>query len=337
MSLMSHLLSLGSIPSTTLDESDLFNKKDDITTDVPIINVAFSGRLNGGLTSGLTVLAGESKSFKTLLSLHCMKAYFNKYPDSAALFYDSEFGSTPAYLAQFGLPLDRIIHIPIQSIEQLKFDIRKRLEGIERGQKVFVMVDSLGNLASKKEDEDALEGKSVADMSRAKAIKSLFRIITPHLTIKDIPCIVINHIYKEMGMYPKSIVSGGTGVMYSANQVFIITRAQEKEGEELVGYRFTLNVEKSRFVKEKSRMTFIAKHDSGIQKYSGLWDLAEEAGLIQNQSKGWYSINGGKSKCRATEIEEDTEFWENLINNEEFKQYVENKFILKNLEIEDEK
>lgn len=326
---MKQLLSAGSIEASTLSDSVIFNEKDDITTDIPIINIAFSGKIDGGLTTGLTVLAGESKSFKTLLSLHCMKAYFDKYEDSIALFYDSEFGSTPEYLNQFGLDTSRIAHIPINTVEQLKFDIRKRLESIQRGQRVFIMIDSLGNLASSKEDEDALNAKSVADMSRAKAIKSLFRIITPHLTIKDIPCIVVNHIYKEMGMYPKNIVSGGTGVMYSANQVFIITRAQEKDGDkELIGYNFTLNVEKSRYVKEKSKMTFTILHGKGIQKYSGLWDLAVESNIIKEVSKGWYTLNG-TDKRRSSDIENDLAFWDDLVKNKKFNKFVEDKFILK--------
>ena len=56
------------------------------------------------------------------------------------------------------------------------------------------------------EVEDALEGKSVADMSRAKQVKSLFRMVTPHLNIKDISMVVVNHTYKEIGMFPKDIV-----------------------------------------------------------------------------------------------------------------------------------
>jgi hypothetical protein len=84
-----------------------------------------------------------------------------------------------------------------------------QLSNIERGDHLIIIVDSVGNLASKKEVEDALDGKSVADMSRAKQLKSLFRMITPHLTLKDIPMIVVNHTYKEIGLYPKDIVSGG--------------------------------------------------------------------------------------------------------------------------------
>ena len=90
------------------------------------------------------------------------------------------------------------------------------------------MIDSIGNLASKKEVEDAENEKSVADMTRAKSLKSLFRIVTPHLTTKNIPCLAINHIYMTQEMYSKPIVSGGTGIYYSANQIFIISKSQEK-------------------------------------------------------------------------------------------------------------
>ena len=137
------------------------------------------------------------------------------------------------------------------SSDLLKFDIMQQLQNIERGERVIIVIDSIGNLASKKEVEDALDQKSVADMSRAKQMKSLFRMVTPHLTLKDIPCVVVNHTYKEIGLYPKDIVGGGTGSYYSADNIFILGRQQEKEGTEVVGYNFIINVEKSRYVKEK--------------------------------------------------------------------------------------
>ena len=37
-----------------------------------------------------------------------------------------------------------------------------------------------------KETQDALDGKEKADMTRAKTLKSLFRIVTPQFTLKEI-------------------------------------------------------------------------------------------------------------------------------------------------------
>ena len=181
--------------SAVLANSKFFTEKDQIPTSVPIINVALSGKMNGGLTPGLTMWAGPSKNFKTGFSLLMVKAYLDKYPDAAVLFYDSEFGTPQGYFDTFGIDTERVLHVPLTDLEQLKFDIMQQLEQVQRGDHLIIVLDSMGNLASKKEVDDALEGKSAADMTRAKQFKSLFRMVTPHLNLKDIPMIEIGRAH----------------------------------------------------------------------------------------------------------------------------------------------
>jgi len=192
------------------------------------------------------------------------------------------------------------------------------------------VLDSIGNLASKKEVEDALDGKSVADMSRAKQVKSLFRMVTPHLNLKDIPMVVVNHTYKEIGMFPKDIVGGGTGSYYSADNIYIVGRQQEKDGTEIVGYNFIINVEKSRYTKEKAKIPITVSFDGGIQRYSGLVDLAIEGGFVSKPSPGWYAkIDrttgeiGDRVRFESTQTDE---FWKDLLKYEPFKEYVKKKY-----------
>lgn len=192
-----------------MSESKFFDDVEDIVTNVPAMNVALSGDLKKGFTTGLTVWAGPSKHFKTSFTLLMVKAYLDKYKNSICIFYDSEFGSPQSYFQSFGIDTSRVLHVPIANIEELKQDIAAQLVAISKGDKVIIAVDSVGNLASKKEVDDAIDQKTVADMTRAKQLKSLFRIVTPQLTIKKIPMIVVNHTYMEQGMYPKAIVSGG--------------------------------------------------------------------------------------------------------------------------------
>jgi len=272
--------------SAILAKSKFFNDKDMISTAVPIINVALSGKLDGGLTPGLTMWAGPSKHFKTAFSLLMAKSYLDKYPDAALLFYDSEFGTPQSYFDSFGIDTNRVLHTPLTDIEQLKFDVMAQLTQLERGDKLIIVIDSIGNLASKKEVEDALAEKSVADMSRAKQVKSLFRMVTPHLSLKDIPMIVVNHTYMEIGMFPKAIVGGGTGSYYSADNIFIIGRQQEKDGTEITGYNFIINVEKSRYVKEKSKIPVSVSFDGGISTWSGLLELALESKHVVKPKNG---------------------------------------------------
>jgi RecA/RadA recombinase len=253
------------------------------------------------------------------------KSYLDKYEDAVVLFYDSEFGSPQSYFDSFGINTERVIHTPITDVEQLKHDSMAQLSSINRGDHIMVIVDSVGNLASKKEVEDALEGKSVADMSRAKQLKSLFRMVTPHLTIKDIPMVVVNHTYKEIGLYPKDVVSGGTGVYYSADNIFIIGRQQEKDGTELTGYNFIINVEKSRYVREKSKLPVEVSFDGGISKWSGLLDIALDGGFVTKPSNGWYAKAGEDKKYRLADTN-NKEFWLPILTSKEFNSYVENKF-----------
>lgn len=211
LSLKQRLIKNTSLKGTALlTESTIYNNKDVVTTRVPMINVAFSGKVAGGITAGLTIFAGPSKHFKTGFTLLAAGAFLEKYPDDGIiLFYDSEFGSPDSYFASLGVDPEKVVHSPITNIEELKFDIMQQLSMLERTDNVLIMIDSVGNLASKKEVDDALEGKSVADMTRAKQLKSLFRMVTPHLTIKNIPMIVVNHTYQTQEMYSKAVVSGG--------------------------------------------------------------------------------------------------------------------------------
>ena len=152
MSLRDKLLKNSTIKLTsTLSESKVFGKKDMIPTPVPMINVALGGSIDGGLVPGLTMLAGPSKHFKTGFALLMMKSFLRKYKDGIVLFYDSEFGTPQDYFTSFGISLDHVIHTPITDMEQLKFDVMQQLNELERKDQVMIIIDSVGNLASKKE------------------------------------------------------------------------------------------------------------------------------------------------------------------------------------------
>lgn len=317
--------------TNVLAESKFFTDKDSIPTDVPMINAALSGSIDGGLTPGLTVLAGPSKHFKTSFALIMASAYLKKYKDAIILFYDSEFGSPQSYFTQFGIDPARVLHTPIMNVEQLKFDIVHQLEEIDREDKVIIVIDSIGNLASKKELDDTMNEKSVADMTRAKQLKSLFRMCTPYLAMKSIPMIAVNHTYQEIGLFPKAIVSGGTGIYYSASDIWIIGRRQQKTGTEVTGYDFVINIEKSRYVKEKSKIPIQVSWAGGVERYSGLLDVAMHGNYVVKPNNGWYQRIDKEtgeflgSKVRLSETL-TKEFWDPIFKETDFASYIESCF-----------
>lgn len=336
MSLIDRLTKNSKIKSTApIMSSKVFGAKELATTPVPMVNVALSGEIDGGLAPGLLMIAGPSKHFKSAFALMMAASYQKKYDDAVILFYDSEFGTPPSYFESFGIDMERVVHTPITDVEQLKFDITHQLNNLEKGDRVCIVVDSVGNLASKKEVEDALDEKSVADMTRAKQMKSLFRIVTPHLNLKDIPMVVVNHTYKEIGMFPKDIVSGGTGAYYSADAIWIIGRRQEKEGSEIAGYHFVINIEKSRHVREKSSIPITVTFEGGLSRWSGLLDVALELGYVRKPKNGWYEAmdpNTGEviseKLMRAKEINSSKDFWVKMFKETDLKSAIRDRYVI---------
>ena len=333
MSVMDKLKKNSKLKNTeVLSESKFFNEKDMTPTDVPMINVALSGSIDGGLAPGLTVLAGPSKHFKTSFALIMAAAYLKQNPDAVMLFYDSEFGSPQAYFEQFEVDTSRVLHTPITNVEELKFDMMAQLEALDRDDKVIIVIDSIGNLASKKEMEDALNEKSVADMSRAKALKGLFRMATPYLAMKNIPMLAVNHTYMEIGLFPKAVVGGGTGIYYSADNIWILGRQQDKKGTEVQGYHFVINVEKSRYVKEKSKIPITVSWDGGVRSYSGLLDVALAGGYVTKPSNGWYATVDMETGEIGQKVRHDftleKEFWEPIFAETDFKEFVKKQYTI---------
>jgi len=151
--------------TASLSKSKIFGQKEMVSTIVPMINVGLSGDPDGGLTPGLTVIAGPSRHFKTLFALVMGAAFLDQHKDGILLFYDSEFGTPKKYFESLNIDMDRVVHTPITDIEELKHDIMVQLKELTRDDKVCIIIDSIGNLASIKEKEDAEAGKTVADMT----------------------------------------------------------------------------------------------------------------------------------------------------------------------------
>lgn len=335
------MLKTGSVSGAAImSESDFFNKKDMTPTDLPILNVAFSGDIDGGFGPGITIAAGNSKTFKSMTGLYCLRSYLNKYKDAIGIIYDTEYGISIENLRAFGIDPSRILHVPVEHIEQLKFDFVKKLDDIKKGEHVFFMVDSIGLISSKKETDDANDEKSVADLSRSKALRSFFRLITIQLSKKELPCYIINHVYQTMEIYAKTIVSGGSAVELASNTIFIITKSQEKDSDgDLSGWNFNITIHKSRTVKEKSKFSMQVMYGKGINVYSGMMDLALESGHLIKPKNGWYQmvdkesgeVIEGSYRAAATECEE---VLGKIMKTQSFKDFVKQKYQLTPMELD---
>ncbi len=331
------------------------NTEINFPTDIPMLNVAFSGKMDAGFQSGITIWAGPSKHFKSMYALKMLDTWFSHNPDGVCMFFDSEYGITEDYIHQYpNINMKRVLHTPVTTIEELRHEATLQVENLyetykesykkapkstERP-KVFILVDSVGQLASNKETEDAKDGKTTVDMTRAKAIKSFFRILTSKVKMLGIPMAVVAHTYDTLEMFSKAVVSGGTGLMYSADTVFIIGKSQSKgvtseTAKDLLGYNFTIRAEKSRFIKEGSKIPITVHYEEGILPYSGLIDIAKEMGLIEstrvNKKGGFKLVLDDPESLGVTEdittltttVGSDKAFWDQVFKYTNLREVVE--------------
>ena len=158
---------------------------------------------------------------------------------------------------------------------------------------------------------------------KIKSIKPIGKCKVFDLSVKD-----AEHYILENG-----VITHNTGSYYSADNIYIIGRQQSKEGTELVGYDYIINVEKSRYVKEKSKIPVSISFDDGLSQWSGLLELALESKHVVKPSNGWYSkvdSKTGEVEDKKYRIKETntSEFWLPILADRTFSDYVEQRYSL---------
>lgn len=138
---------------------------------------------------------------------------------------------------------------------------------------------------------------------------------------------------KQQYVLQNGVVTHNTGIYYSADAIWIIGRQQDKDGKEVQGYHFIINIEKSRHVREKSKIPISVSWEGGIAKWSGLMEVAEEGGYIRKPKQGWYEpINPATGEVlneklmRAKEIEGNGTFWKMMFEQTDFAKYIKEAY-----------
>lgn len=222
------------------------NEKNFIDTGIYVLNALLSKDIKtGGVSDNrITVFAGPPQCGKSYL---CYNITRNAQKDGYRVIYiDTEFAIEKEELQRFGIDTsdDKFKLIRNNKVEDLKIAMaqlldflkKQKQDGVDIGNNMIIL-DSIGQLASSKEVEDAVEGKNKTDMSRAKGLKSFFRILTSDLGYLNIPLVGTNHIYQTQDLFPQDKMGGGEGIMYSASSVVFMKQAKLDERDDKFGSR----------------------------------------------------------------------------------------------------
>ena len=292
--------------------SDIDETEKYVDTGSFIFNGLISGSIFGGVSSNkITAIAGESSTGKTFFSLAVVKNFLDNDPNAYCLYFDTESSITKSLLEDRGVDTSCLVVINVVTIEQFRskalkaVDIYLKSKTEDRKPCMFVL-DSLGMLSTEKEIDDALNDKQVRDMTKSQLVKGAFRMLTLKLGQANIPMIVTNHTYDVIGAYvPTKEMGGGSGLKYAASTIIYLSKKKEKDGKDVIGNLIKAKTVKSRLSKENKDVTVrLFYDDRGLDRYYGLLDLGEEAGMWKNIA-GRYEI-GGK-KIYAKEIYKNPE------------------------------
>lgn len=301
-----------------------------MTTDVPMLNVASSGDLYGGpMVGGITQIVGDSKCFKTGFALLHGAAYLEKYDDAMIVFFDSEGGANYDFFELYNIDMDRVLNIPITDVEELKQQIMQILSALDGSEHVIFIIDSLGLLASRKETEDAINEKTVADMTRAKGFTSFWRMVTTKLKLYGYRMFAINHYYDTMSMFPTKVVKGGKAGELASDEIWFISRSKIKTSDNKTsGFKFTITLLKSRTCREDSKIPIEITFDGFIDKLSGLLEVARATGHVLSEKKGWYTRSMFPDDKSWRKYEMNEEWWAPILADESFQEAVRTLYLL---------
>lgn len=300
----------------TLDKSTISEIDHFIPTGNFHLNACLTGSLFGGYPNNRAVaLAGPSGTGKTYLILNAIKqAQKQGY---SIVFYDSENAVDKALVEKFGINPKTFRYEPCNTVQEFRSSvtaitdvlIEQKKKGITLP-KIMVVLDSAGNLATQKEIDDAKTGSSKADMTRAKLLKSTFRIIMTQFGICKIPFLFTNHTYQTQDLFSRQVGGGGTGPEYAASIILFLGKAKLKEGIEQTGIIVTAKPNKNRFAKP-TPIKFHISFNKGMNPYVGLeeyisWDICGiERGKFITEGMFNKLAEGQRIDCRQHTFEKD--------------------------------
>lgn len=296
----------------TFAENDNFEIKEYIDTGNYIFNCLISSDIRKGIPAGRIIqFAGPESVGKSYLSIEAMKnaqkaGYF-------IIMYDTEFAHDKQSVIKRGIDPDNFLYIPMDTVEKLKTSILNVIEEANDNDKIMIVIDSIGNLSTTKELEDSTTGSDKKDMTRPAQLKALFRTCTIKAGLKNIPIIVVNHVYATIGsFFGGNTVGGGSGSLYASSTIIELSKAQDKDSSGVVGGAIisAKNI-KSRMSREKTKVKMKLSFDKGLDRYSGLIEFAVASGYLKDLGRKRFEFEGEKYSEKTL----TPEIWEKILNS----------------------
>lgn len=286
-----------------------------------VLNAALSGSVFGGFPNNKALIfAGDPATGKTFFALGIVRNFLQQHPNGHVFYFDTESAITNDMLTSRGIDTSRIAKSEPDSLEKFRTIAVKTLDAYmalpeEKRFPMLMVLDSLSALPSKKETEDIANEKDTRDMTKSQLIKGAFRVLRLKMAKAKVPLLVTNHIYSLIGSYvPTKEMAGGSGAKYAADTIVFLSKRKDKDSDkEVVGNIVTARMVKSRLTKEESRIETRILFDGGLDRYYGLLEYGESAGIVKRVGNKYEFPDGTKAFEKAVFATPEKFFTEDVL------------------------
>ena len=281
-----------------------------ISTGNYALNYLLSGDFRKGIPLGkVSVFAGESGAGKSYI----VSGNIVKHAQEQGIFVvliDTENALDEAWLQALKVDTspEKMLKLNMAMIDDVAKTISTFMDDYksipeEDRPKVLFVVDSLGMLMSPTEVSQFEAGDMKGDFGRkAKALKALVTNCVNMFGSYNVGMAVTNHTYASQDMFdPDDKISGGSGFVYASSMVIAMKKLKLKEDEDgnktsvVNGIRAKCKVMKTRYAKPFEDVEVKIPYTTGMDPYSGLFDMFEKKGLLEKVGNRYkYVTSEGK-------------------------------------------
>jgi recombination protein RecA len=311
--------------------------KEWISTGSSMLDLAISNRANGGFPVGrITEVTGLEASGKSLLAAHALVSTQQK--GGLAVYIDTENAVSREFLEAIGLDLEKMLYIPLETIEDIFEAIESIIESIRKSNKdrlVTIIVDSVMG-ASTKIEMAADYDKDGWATSKSIVLSKGMRKLTNMIGRERICLIFTNQLRSRLGVTfgDPWTTSGGKAIPFHASVRLRLKSVGQikakKDGiEQIIGIKTRAQVIKNRMGPPLKSIDYDIYFESGIDNYGGWLNIMKDYKLVK-QGGAWYTYTtrAGEdvkflSKDFENTVREDpeleTEIYEEICNAYIFK------------------
>jgi recombination protein RecA len=304
-----------------------------ISTGNYALNYLISGDFNKGIPLGkVTVFAGESGAGKSYI---CSGNVIRNAQQQGiyVVLIDSENALDESWLKALGVDTgeEKLLKLNMAMIDDVAKTIAvfmKDYKAInpEDRPKVLFVIDSLGMLMTNIQVDQFEAGGMKGDMGhKPRALKSLVTNCVNMFGSCNVGLLATNHSYESQDPYnPDPKISGGSGFVYASSIVVAMKKLKLKEDEagnkvtDVLGIRAGCKIMKTRYAKPFEDIQLQIPYETGMNPYSGFFDLIEKRGMIKKEGNryAYTDLNGEVHKYFRKEWSQNTNGVMDLVMSE---------------------